>query len=105
MDENVGVAAVGDDEAVTLGDVEPFDATRDFDEPYRTGEFGTFLRSAREGRGHPRLIEFFAQSSGPLDTTRAQPPLNTCMGVDEGSDQPSFASTRRIAMQVIRRPR
>ena len=35
MDENVGLAAVQDDEAIALGGVEPFDPPGDFDEPNR----------------------------------------------------------------------
>ena len=42
--KNVGDAVVGNDETVALRDVEPFYASRDFDE-LKTGFFATLLRS------------------------------------------------------------
>ena len=49
MDENVGFAVVGHDEAVTLGGVEPFDAARDLDEPRGASSVSSALRGVAGG--------------------------------------------------------
>ena len=64
MDENVGLAAVQDDEAIALGGVEPFDPPGDFDEPNRA--FIAFCTTRRRFR---RFYKFIAQF-GPHSTRR-----------------------------------
>ena len=64
MDENVSLAVVGQDEAIALDGVEPFDAPGDFDQPDRT--LVAFRYTRRRFR---RLYEFIAQF-GPHSTRR-----------------------------------
>ena len=64
MDEDIGLAAVRQDEAIALGGVEPFDPPGDFDQPDRA--LATVLDTRHRFR---RLYEFIAQF-GPHSTRR-----------------------------------
>ena len=101
MDENVGLAAVRDDEAVALGDVEPFDPPGDFDEPDRAFIACPRTRAvASDGFTNSSLNSAPTQRVG----CTSSPPMNL-LRVAIGTIRSAPPRRRRSATQVIRSPR